>query len=115
MRPCATPGCSSLVKRGRCDRCSKRKASKPTENRAAWYLQARHWYDSARWRHQWQPRLLREQPLCVRCLAAGKTVPSEVADHIEPHRGRYERFWDWDNLQGLCVQCHNAKSRSERQ
>ena len=116
MRPCATPGCPGLVNRGKCDRCKQRGVKRQGNNdgRAPWYRQARTWYNSARWRHEWQPKLLREQPLCVLCQERDEITPSEVADHKEPHRGVYERFWDWANLQGLCTECHNRKSRQER-
>jgi len=113
MRPCATPGCTALVKRGKCERCKKKSRKAPTGQRAPWYERARRWYNSARWRYDWQPRLLREQPLCVLCKSQGKITPSEVADHKQPHRGVYELFWNWENLQGACIPCHNAKSRSE--
>lgn len=47
------------------------------------------------------------------CKAEGRITPATVADHIMPHRGDPELFWAWDNLQGLCERCHNAKSRQE--
>ncbi len=38
-----------------------------------------------------------------------------VADHIRPHRGDPDLFWDEGNLQCLCAPCHNsAKQKEER-
>ena len=31
-------------------------------------------------------------------------------DHAEPHDGSPEQFWDTENWQSLCAECHNAKS-----
>jgi 5-methylcytosine-specific restriction protein A len=31
-------------------------------------------------------------------------------DHIIPHRGNYELFWDPNNWQGLCRSCHSRKT-----
>lgn len=114
LKPCSVPGCSVLVERGRCEKHSRRPSTRPAaETRAAWYEQARRMYDSARWRFGWQPQLLAEQPLCASCKADGRVTPATVADHIRPHRGDPELFWDWSNLQGLCEACHNRKSRQE--
>ena len=49
-------------------------------------------------------------PECVVCGA-----PATVVDHITPHRGTKELFWDWRNWQSLCAHHHNsAKQRQER-
>lgn len=38
-----------------------------------------------------------------------------VVDHIKPHRGDRELFWDKSNWQPLCTPCHSgAKQREER-
>ena len=35
--------------------------------------------------------------------------PSNVVDHIVPHRGDQELFWDVaNNWQALCRQCHSS-------
>lgn len=48
-----------------------------------------------------------------RCRFCGE--PSTVVDHIIPHRGDKERFWDRANWQALCGTCHNsAKQKAER-
>ncbi|GAH66471.1 unnamed protein product, partial [marine sediment metagenome] len=63
--------------------------------------------------YRWQKvrrMYLRENPLCVECLTLGIITPATVVDHIEPHRGDYEKFWDEDNMQSLCESCHNRKT-----
>jgi 5-methylcytosine-specific restriction protein A len=48
------------------------------------------------------------------CAREGRVAIATVTDHIVPHRGDQEMFWNPENHQSLCESCHNAKSRSER-
>lgn len=58
---------------------------------------------------------LRSHPLCVMCMALGRVVPATVVDHRIPHRGDQALFWDTNNWQSLCKDCHDsAKAREER-
>jgi 5-methylcytosine-specific restriction enzyme A len=58
---------------------------------------------------------LKLNPLCVRCAHFGKATKSEVVDHIIPHRGNYELFWNKENHQPLCKQHHDSyKQRLEK-
>ena len=54
---------------------------------------------------------LRKHPLCCCCLANGATSAATVVDHIQPHRGDTELFWERSNWQGLCARCHNTIKR----
>jgi 5-methylcytosine-specific restriction protein A len=38
-------------------------------------------------------------------------VAAEVVDHVTPHRGNRETFWNQENWQSLCKQCHDQKTR----
>ena len=40
------------------------------------------------------------------CSKDGYTTASYVIDHIEPHKGNQELFWDTNNMQALCHNCH---------
>lgn len=78
----------------------------------------RRWYRLARWRHPvWGRRAvaLRRHPFCVDCGNRGRVRPSTEVDHVIPHRGDPRLFWDEDNLQGLCHECHGAKTVAEQQ
>ncbi|EXU58072.1 HNH endonuclease family protein [Acinetobacter baumannii 24845_10] len=44
--------------------------------------------------------------MCVYCEAKGLVVVATVVDHIIPHRGDQEIFWDEMNWQALCSKCH---------
>jgi 5-methylcytosine-specific restriction protein A len=68
-------------------------------------------YD-AKWRKA-RDVYLRNNPLCVECLSGGRAVSAVVVDHIKPHRGNLEMFWDEGNWQSLCVLHHNSKTARE--
>lgn len=49
-------------------------------------------------------------PYCVSC---GKIA--SVVDHIKPHRGDQDLFWDKSNYAAMCQHCHNSyKQRLEK-
>ena len=56
---------------------------------------------------------LREQPLCVMCEAKGRVTAATLVDHIAPHRGDMELFWDRSNWQPLCAPCHSSDKQRE--
>lgn len=67
-----------------------------------------------RWQ-QYRKRYLLEHPLCVMCEATGRVEASTIVDHVVPHRGDKQLFWDPTNHQALCKGCHDgAKQREER-
>lgn len=55
---------------------------------------------------------LARNPLCVCCLAHGITASAQVLDHIVPHKGNQQLFWDPANWQGLCEWCDKNLKRS---
>jgi 5-methylcytosine-specific restriction protein A len=54
--------------------------------------------------------VLDQNPLCVECQREQRVRVATVVDHIVPHRGDLERFYDVTNLQGLCAMHHSAKT-----
>ena len=53
---------------------------------------------------------LGRDPLCAGCKAEGRVEAAAVVDHIIPHKGNQELFWDMENWQGLCRPCHSRKT-----
>lgn len=132
-RECREPSCHTLVKieeRGKyyCPRHQKRapKPWDPTTRKTPRNYQAedeRRQSSSSRgygWRWQKARKaFLREHPFCAehaQALAPWNTVPvpASVVDHIIPHNGDEELFWDQSNWQALCKPCHDRKSARER-
>jgi len=63
-------------------------------------------YGTTRWQNLRQ-RQLAFEPLCALCRQLGYTEPATVADHIQPHRGDEELFFN-SPLQSLCKACHDS-------
>lgn len=58
---------------------------------------------------------LRKHPLCKMHEQLGRVVLATVVDHVDPHRGDMEKFWNSANWQSLCKDCHDgAKQRLEK-
>ena len=70
----------------------------------------RRFYDTVRWRRE-RLNHLKSNPLCVMCLRMGRTTQATVVDHIEPHKGNEELFWDRNNWQSLCTPCHDSAKK----
>ena len=109
MRPCLEPRCPTLVPvtsgtRGRCpaharehERFRGSRIERGYDN--AW-LKLRAWFIR-------QP----ENVLCRMCSAKGKTRCTDEVDHIVPFEGLHDPLrLAVSNLQGLCVECHRAKT-----
>lgn len=73
----------------------------------------RQWIHSPRWRRESKAHL-DAHPLCVPCEKQGITKAAGLTDHIIPHKGNYELFWDQSNWQSMCNDCHEAKHGPER-
>lgn len=65
-------------------------------------------YD-ARWRSA-RELFLANEPLCRNCMLKSIIKGADVVDHIIPHRGDHELFWDQTNWQPLCYSCHSIKT-----
>lgn len=100
-RPCRHPGCLKLSEGVYCEDHRGLYARETAAERG---------YDS-KWREA-RIRFLRKHPLCVGCMKAGKLTPATVVDHIIPHRGDQVLFWNKENWQPLCKDCHDKKTGS---
>ena len=105
-RECREPGC-----RNRCEK-GMSYCSEHTTKTEKLYEQLRgsatqRGYNAAWYRARGQ--FLARNPLCAEC---GR--PATVVDHIVPHRGNKQLFWDTSNWQPLCEHCHDKKTASGR-
>ncbi|MFN3375229.1 MAG: HNH endonuclease [Burkholderiaceae bacterium] len=104
-RPCTHPGCGVLVRdgTGRCPKHPKPQWAKPitaTKRMTGRKLQAA------------RAALFAREPLCAECQRNGRVTLAAHRDHIVPlAEGGAD---DDSNVQGLCVDCHDAKSKAER-
>ena len=71
-------------------------------------------YKSKQWRDV-RLKVLTTQPLCRYCERAEVLTEATVVDHII-RRSHYQGSpYDMNNLQPLCVECHNRKTQREQQ
>lgn len=103
LRYCKAPGCKNLVESGYC----KDHAIETEYPRL--YPEHQKMYN-ARWR-KYRRMYLNEHPLCINYEVCHNEAT--VVDHIKDHKGDYELFWNPDNHQQMCADCHNKKTGSE--
>jgi 5-methylcytosine-specific restriction enzyme A len=123
-KPCRQVGCNALVRDGG-GYCAahKREVKREVESRRVSSTQRGYGY-------QWQKAragYLRSHPLCVRHQERNELVQATVVDHKVPHKldeamssgdaaqiaKAKDLFWDHDNWQPLCKQCHDEKTARE--
>jgi len=102
MPPHRCPTCGSPVTGRHCLACERRRPNAAARG-----------YCSDRWR-RFRALQLELSPLCVVCLAAGRSTPATDVDHIVPVRGPFDpRFLDYTAVQSLCHACHASKTARE--
>jgi len=47
------------------------------------------------------------------CTKQGRVTAATDVDHIEPHKGDEQKFWNQDNWQSLCGPHHDKDKRQE--
>jgi 5-methylcytosine-specific restriction protein A len=105
---CTHPGCSVLVSKGhRCDKHLKPKHGWQ-EDRGTNKERGYGWT----WTERRQRVLRRDNYLCQECSRHNRVTAANEVDHIVPKAiGGTD---DSNNLQSLCVPCHQAKTLKER-
>jgi len=100
-KACCYPRCNKLVRLGHtyCDEHQKQ-----YEHKRGTATQRGYTY---RW-NKARILFLNQYPLCTMC-----NEPATVVDHIIPHKGNEQLFWDELNWQSLCTKCHNRKTMKE--
>ena len=103
-KTCTYPGCTRLVKAGRCSEHRQQQFSDRD-------IERQRMYGTARWKRIRRAQLS-AHPWCVECLAAGRYTPATDVDHVERHEGDPDKFFSGP-LQSLCHSCHSVKTAQE--
>ncbi|WP_421505513.1 HNH endonuclease [Brucella pseudogrignonensis] len=80
--------------------------------------QADRWRGSASERgynHRWaKARLtfLARSPICIGCEAIGRIEAATIVDHVDPHHGDPEKFWNSGMWQSCCKWHHDSIKQS---
>lgn len=76
----------------------------------------RDWYKTTRWQKLRRKVLARDGYICqatgVALVGKYPAPNSAVVDHITPHRGNAELFWDEANLQSVSKEYHDGDKQS---
>lgn len=108
---CMKHGCgrTAVVGKDYCEKHIEMQNNKPRQifTKRGKSSQWHYLYQSKAWREKSKAFLIK-YPTCVQC---GKQ--SKIADHIVPHRGNLNLFYDDGNLQPLCWSCHSRKTLKE--
>lgn len=110
-RPCRHSGCNALVRDGS-GYCAAHQADRKIgkfANERRGSRQSRGY--GAEWEQTRKRILSRDKGLCQVCLEESKLRPAKQVDHKVP---KAEGGTDEDNnLQAICVPCHQAKTAAE--
>jgi 5-methylcytosine-specific restriction enzyme A len=109
---CSHYGCAALVDApGNCD------AHRLSDRASAQYRRSS---STARgYGYRWQKvskSFLKSHPLCecVDCKAGElRVIAAAVVDHVVPHRGDMQLFWDRLNWQAMSKECHDHKTATQ--
>ena len=104
LKPCRHPGCPELTAGLYCMEHEKIHRNDRVTSTSRGY--------DSRWKRE-RKRFLKVHPLCEYCKKQGKFVKASVVDHVVPHRGDEQLFWDESNWQALCKNCHDSKTMTE--
>ena len=109
MAKCSRLGClNKSIYKGRCAAHStEEKPSYTREIKDYHYL-----YNTSAWR-KGRVSFLQSNPLCTNCKQYGFIKEAVDVDHIIPHQGNTDLFYDINNWQGLCKACHTRKTSAE--
>lgn len=108
LRPCRHPGCAALTREGYCPKHKPKPAARRVS--AAYHS----WYSLPVWTDDLRPAQLLAEPWCRDCARRGIRTRATVVDHVQPHRGDWDKFIDRGNLQSLCKGCHDRKTAREQ-
>lgn len=109
-RPCQCPGCKRYALKGE-SYCAEHLKQNSKEQDVRRGTRTERGYSNAWLRAR--KAFITKHPLCVICYRNGKCTPATDVDHIIPHKGNKELFWDKDNWQSLCHECHSRKTATE--
>jgi 5-methylcytosine-specific restriction enzyme A len=54
-----------------------------------------------------------QPPVMSRCHDEDRVTKATLTDHVTPHRGDLVKFWDQENWQAMCRDCHAIKTARE--
>lgn len=113
LRECGYPGCHALTRETYCDKHKHKQLHIRSQKEFERKSPSKRGYN-----YKWtkaRKAFLAQHPFCEcpECKASGHPLPAKVVDHIIPHRGNQELFWDSNNWQAMNKRCHDKKTARE--
>ena len=75
----------------------------------------RKFYEGKTWRDCQKAYMVKANHLCERCLARGRYEPARIVHHkvhlTAANFGDPELMYGFNNLEALCLDCHNTEHR----
>jgi 5-methylcytosine-specific restriction enzyme A len=107
-RPCRSSRCRNLTASGYCEACRSKGAGSEVRKTAAQRGYGYRWQKASK-------AYLAAHPIAVDWFKEhdGRIYAAEVVDHIIPHKGNMNLFWDRNNWQGLTRIDHSRKTAIE--
>lgn len=109
LKICRHSGCNKLTRETYCETHKKVHSVSDYDKRRGSAAARGYGY---KWQKASKTYLL-NHPFCVRCLAKNVYEKATVVDHIKPHKGNQQLFWNKNNWQALCKRCHDIKTATE--
>lgn len=107
-KQCSVGGCNNIAVTNT-NRCEKHPVTyAPKKQYDHHFHNGKNIYSSARWT-KLSKQFRKHNPLCAHCLLLGVYTPTYHVDHIVEIEDGGE-IWDIDNMQSLCLPCHNTKT-----
>lgn len=81
-----------------------------TQNKPSWRGDKRSAHERG-YGYKWQKAraaFLKQHPLCQYCKEDGRVTLATVVNHITPHKGDQNLFWDQSNWQSVCAPHHDS-------
>ena len=70
-------------------------------------------YNSNEWLDIREVALLRDNLLCQECLRKGIYTEAKIVHHIVELKDDVTKAYDLDNLESVCVACHNKEHKGK--
>lgn len=114
MKRCNRPGCTNYISTSKtyCDEHKDHNYKQYERIRTSTEegRQYKRFYDTKAWKELRYQVLLEAGFICEMC----KRNEATVADHIIPTLVRWDLRLERDNIQALCVSCHNQKTAADK-
>lgn len=119
-RPCLNVPCKRLVRHGdkgwkvgRCDAHADAHLEELQERDRARGTRTERGYNNDWYRASRAYLKQSEHALCRACEKQGRVTAATCVDHVVPHHGDPDLFWNEENWQPLCQTCHSKKTARE--